>query len=288
MAATKYSYSISNDFPDSLVNPDKLKSEIVASSISIALDYIETNGDVCDIWFKDSLPPADKSTLDNNTTSPAGGLIAAHDNTPNEKETSPVLIEEEHVKTGGHYQAKGWKDNIPASVGWHEFPDISFPYGVNILSAEAYCSPENDGDHFEFQIAPDTIVGNITVDVSASDTIFIVSDSVIENVYVGVHVKLDDGTNIDDCGEIIAIDKNNNQITVETAAVNSFTAATPTNVKMTIFQAKNIHLKNGHRIILGESKIGASYVPANTVMRFRYYNSEAAAKSFDFFFELLY
>jgi len=79
--STKYTYSISADFPGGSVNTTKLQSEIQRSSIIIALDHIDTVGDVLDIWFKDVISLSDKTILDNNETAPAGGLIALHDNT---------------------------------------------------------------------------------------------------------------------------------------------------------------------------------------------------------------
>jgi hypothetical protein len=70
MSATKYTYSINDDFPNQALFEDRLAQEIVASAITIAFDYISTSGDVCDIWFKDELPSADQTVLD--------GLVAAH------------------------------------------------------------------------------------------------------------------------------------------------------------------------------------------------------------------
>lgn len=71
---TKYTYSISTDFPNGKVAPSRLTQEIQASSISIALDYINTSGDDCDIWFKDVLSSGDQTTLD--------GVVAAHSGDP--------------------------------------------------------------------------------------------------------------------------------------------------------------------------------------------------------------
>ena len=82
MTETAYSYTISTDFPGGLVNETKLKNEIDSSSISIALDRIDTEGDIIYIIFVDALTTGDKTILDNDTTGPAGGLIAAHDNSP--------------------------------------------------------------------------------------------------------------------------------------------------------------------------------------------------------------
>lgn len=285
---TKYTYSIANDFPNGAVAPAKLKREISASSIVTALDRIDTAGDVCDVWFKDPLSAGDKTTLDNDTTAPSGGLIGAHDGVAVTLVPEEVVIQEEEIKTGGHFQSHGYKDNIPATSGWYDMPDITWPYPITLLAAEAKAMSANDGDHIEFVVGPDVTVGSISSDVTASDTVINVSQSVLDNVAVGKFICLDDGTNVDDCGRVTAVDKTAGTITVETATANGFAAATPTLVKMTTKMAVNIELSSDHRIALGESKIGGSYVPANTVLRMRYYNQNGSAKSFKFYLEYLY
>lgn len=67
----KYTYSIQNDFPNGAVVTSKLSDEILDSNITIALDYIGTNGDDCDIYFKNDLSSAEQSTL--------SGVVSVHD-----------------------------------------------------------------------------------------------------------------------------------------------------------------------------------------------------------------
>jgi len=67
---TTYTYSIHNDFPNHAISSDRLTSDIISSSIIIALDCINTSGDQCDIIFKTTLSDGDKLILD--------GLVAAH------------------------------------------------------------------------------------------------------------------------------------------------------------------------------------------------------------------
>jgi hypothetical protein len=74
MAATKYAYSIQTDFPNHVVASDRLVQEIRLSSIVTALDCVNTTGDVCDIWFKDTLSAGDESVLT--------GVVAVHSGTP--------------------------------------------------------------------------------------------------------------------------------------------------------------------------------------------------------------
>lgn len=80
--STTYSYTISTDFPAAKVNVEKLVTEIQISPITIAFDNVVRNGDNIDLTFKEALNASNKTILDGNTTNPAGGLIANHDNTP--------------------------------------------------------------------------------------------------------------------------------------------------------------------------------------------------------------
>jgi hypothetical protein len=70
MAQTKYVYSIADDTLNAALSAASLSSEIQASSIVIALDYISSLGDVLDIYMKDALTAGDKTTLDS--------VVAAH------------------------------------------------------------------------------------------------------------------------------------------------------------------------------------------------------------------
>jgi len=81
-----YTYSINDDFPEGAVNATKLHDEITASAIATALEGIKVGGggdsDRLDIVFESELSSGDKTTLDGDVSNPAGGLIAAHDNSP--------------------------------------------------------------------------------------------------------------------------------------------------------------------------------------------------------------
>jgi len=99
MALTAYTYSISEDFPNGKVNPSTLAEQIEASSIVIALDHIETNGDDCDIWFKAALDQADQTTLN--------GIVAAHSG-EEAVDHEPVTIHGFQDLTGYNLFRKGY------------------------------------------------------------------------------------------------------------------------------------------------------------------------------------
>lgn len=196
-------------------------------------------------------------------------------------------IMEENTKTGGHYAAESLVCSIPATTGWHEF-DFSWPVPISILSAEWINDSAFSGDEAQMIVAPDTIIGTITVDVSASASTIDVSQTVIDNTAVGYWVLLDDGTNADDCGRVTSVDEDNLKITVEIPTTNSFLASTPTYVKQTIKMVPSLKLSSSGRHQLGESKIGGSHLPANTTVRVRYNNSDGLAKEFKVIIEYLY
>jgi len=110
MAETTYSYDITSDLPGGKVNPSRLKSEIEISSITTALSRIDTLGGTgqdgvivggnLDIVFNNALSTSEKTTLDGNTTNPAGGLLADHSNTKSTQEIFVFGTEEIYNQVG--------------------------------------------------------------------------------------------------------------------------------------------------------------------------------------------
>jgi hypothetical protein len=70
----KYEFSISSDFPDHRVAPDRLTQEVATSAITVALTRIDTSGDACDLWFKTTLSEGEVGVL--------AALVAAHSGVP--------------------------------------------------------------------------------------------------------------------------------------------------------------------------------------------------------------
>lgn len=83
--STKYTYSIINDFPNQKVDSTRLSSEVIAGDITIALDYINTSSDACDVWFKASLPGGDITTM--------SGVVSSHSGEPPDVIEPPVMAD---------------------------------------------------------------------------------------------------------------------------------------------------------------------------------------------------
>lgn len=82
--ATQFTYNIS-DFPNDKVNSRKLTNEIMDSSITIAIDYINTSTTQCDIFFKTDLSSGEETTLDD--------IVAAHDGVFVDTDDSPRMAD---------------------------------------------------------------------------------------------------------------------------------------------------------------------------------------------------
>lgn len=206
-------------------------------------------------------------------------------------DTIQILEEDpdENRRTGGHFRAKTLAFDVPIGAEWH-YTNFTFPYPISLLSMEYVGINALIDDRILINIAPHTTIGSITSDVTASDTVINVSQTVLDNVEVGYKVELDDGTNVDDLGWVLAKDDIAGTITVETAAVNGFLATTPTLVKQTIPILDEIEIDyTTASITIGATKIGGSYLPANTVIEFGYFNGDASAgKRFRAILEFLY
>ena len=185
-----------------------------------------------------------------------------------------------------NYQFESIDIAISASVGWYE-KSFSFPMNIAIFGGSCLLDAEHLGDKLEVLILDSTIVGNITQDIVVSSNEIYVSASVIANIKMGYVVTLYDGVNTNVLGRVKSIDIENNKITMEFSTTDSFSAFTPTYVKMSVYLARYCYLHGVGEMRMG-GKVGSSLVPANTSMKLRYYNSNAVAKKFSFIFEYFY
>ncbi len=261
---TTYSYSVSSNFPEKKVHPGQLSYEIRENpDIGSGLYKVYKVGDNVDTTFTTSLDSGEQSTLD--------GIIANH--TPS-SQNETVVIREETIKTGGMYMAT--TVYVTAAFGTTSIVNKVFPFPVNVLSAIITTKDEHEGDDLEITLAPDIVIGAITSDVSSSDTVITVSSSVIDNISIGIKMKLDDGTNSDNLGWVTAIDKIASTITVDIAATQSFAASTPTQVKMSHMYIDSYKFGPGCRHEFGNTKIGGAYIPSGKIGEIKYTNNSTS------------
>ncbi len=93
-------FSVLDDMPDSpagVVNQMNLETDIIASAITKTFVSMRTDGDILSILFDDDLTAGDETILHGDSTGPAGGLIAAHDNTATPDVTTKVVMADPEV-----------------------------------------------------------------------------------------------------------------------------------------------------------------------------------------------
>lgn len=69
----KYSFIISEDFPNQKVDLDKLTNELT-NSLEANLEYINISSGICDIWFESEISSADSTSL--------LSIVTSHDGEP--------------------------------------------------------------------------------------------------------------------------------------------------------------------------------------------------------------
>ncbi len=132
MASTKYTYSIADDTLNGKVDNDALAETIQESDIVTALDYINTEADVLDIWFKSELSSGDETILD--------GLVSDHDGEaliPDPTEVTAVVTEqpEPHPFAAPLYRTKNDATTSIETCNKNSTKTIDFK-----LTAERYVS----------------------------------------------------------------------------------------------------------------------------------------------------
>lgn len=109
MAATKYTRSITGDFPNDKVTPCCFKNEIDGSAITPTLISIHTKGDNCDCWFDDALSGGDEAIFD--------GLVAAHQAPDLKDATQTETSGSESTTEETDYQTKLTLNSDPLIAG---------------------------------------------------------------------------------------------------------------------------------------------------------------------------
>ena len=141
MAETSYTYQIQN-FPNQKVSSDRLISEIRASSIVIAVDYVNTDTSSCHVFFKDVLSDGDKNTLD--------AIVAAHSGDPLpdpkfESDGTPVISLKQKQPDGVPVFAEAPRDGSEWVIGSHNFCDPCSWFGDSVRVNDEVLVDSGDG-----------------------------------------------------------------------------------------------------------------------------------------------
>ena len=240
--------------------------------------FCQTEGKYYSVWTEQDTVPACPNNAGDTVSVASSALIT---------KVAPNLIQikEEQQQTGGHYQVRTVGGDMV--VGTNTV-DTSWPFPTSALAIRFMSGSDHKGDLLEVQVGPDTTVGAITADVGIGDSVLTVDSTAIQAFKLGYWLTLDDGVNSYDMGRVIASDTGASTITTENTSTFNFLVATPTLIRMTVKTIVNYEIGEPGTVVLGESKIGGSFVPANVIVRMVYTNNGASTKRFCAQVEYLY
>jgi hypothetical protein len=194
-----------------------------------------------------------------------------------------VVIQEEHVPTGGNFLTEGFSHNMIANTTTKKSVSFSFP--VTSLLARYTTLESHIGDVINLVTEPVTIGVNVS-SVNIADTVLHVSSSVLLHAVIGYEIIITDGVNTDFMDIITNINTNTNMITMKAGAVHSFN--TNSLIKIQKRLIKNITIGSAGINEHGKSKIGGTYVPTGTIVNVLYTNNSNVDKIFNFEADYLY
>lgn len=193
-----------------------------------------------------------------------------------EKFNNTILASE---NSDGDFETTHIKMEIPSGTpGAVTEHDVSWP--MDILLWVTYLTPSSDmiGDQITVMAAPETQVGVIVSPVNIGDTVLYVDPGVFNYVQRGYLVTLNDGTNKDVLGRIIALDSGAGTVTVETPTTYAF--APMTQFQMSIYVLKDIYIFNTETVAIGIKGFKGKQVPAGIILRVYYTNNSGTSKTF--------
>ena len=197
-------------------------------------------------------------------------------------QVNEISIKTEEIKTGGNFKTTSLSLNIPGNTT----SIISYikPYRLSILEFTFRISSLHSNDIINAYVGKNTIIGVLASNAYINNNTIIVSDTVIQNIYIGYDLSITDGANVNLLGEVLSI--MDNVLTFSGTITNNFTIGTY--VRMSIKPVDNYVLGPGGIYNIGSSIRGASGIPANTEISLEYTNTSNDIKTFTLYINLLY
>lgn len=223
------------------------------------------------------------------TECPNDPTHSIHNDSVRVLETYPVgltTLAQETSLTGNSFAIETRKLTIEPHET--ETLDLAWNFPVNILSLFFNTEHKHSGDTLTMSVAPDTVIGAINSDTSATDNIINVTETVIGAIRPGFWLCLTDGTYTSEYLQIIGVNPVAQTVTLDGEIGYNFLATSPTYVKLTIFVMKNLEIQGPHQYRIGDVTHGSASIPTGTPVRIQYTNNSPFIKTFIGTSEYLY
>lgn len=199
------------------------------------------------------------------------------------------IIEEDGV-TQGIYKFKGYKKQIPAGTPGNVTTILhTFPFPISLINGWFIAKDDMEDDTINLTVAEDMVIGAIAAPVYTGNSEITVTSTVIDNIYKGYNLKITDGVNSNDLGQVLDINVENSTLTLENPAANTFNPLSPSYILMSVNVIEDFHIPVGkQRYAFAEKKVGGKYLPAGIPISVKYTNNSGNAKTFAYNMEYLY
>ena len=139
--------SVLYEYTKSPVNAGRLSTEIQASTITVAIDYINVSGANVDIYMKATLSSGEEDLLDS--------IVAAHTGEPWSNDIE-VIVKDQLLGEGSNKRLK-WKGyKFTAYANQVSTYNFTMPYDGNIQGGIFFAGNSKDGDMIEMTLLPGT------------------------------------------------------------------------------------------------------------------------------------
>lgn len=192
-----------------------------------------------------------------------------------------VQIQEETILTGGNFRYESFAFDCAPNTD--TVKNISFSYPISVLTTYAPTEDQHRGDSLTVTVVPQNPIIGVTVsNLNPGESNIYVSTTVLNYLAPGFQCLIGN----ENMGEVLRVNTDTNMITTQYPINNTYVY--PSYVKMNIIITKNVNFIIPMVHTVGAGKIGASYLPANTVFKAVYTNNSSNQKDFVVHIEYLY
>lgn len=161
---------------------------------------------------------------------------------------------------------------------------VSKDSGGNTITTQHATTLSFNGHAYVSYVSP---IGIVTSEVSTGQNVLPCNSTVIQNAKPGMVLCIQSASNEEFLGEVFEVDDVNNTVTIQNDPNNTYPAGSYLYLRIRV--VKNYKLTSPMFHVIGEGKIGGSYISSLYVMRIEYTNTDdTVAKDFSWYVELLY
>lgn len=243
-------------------------------NILVNTEEVSVQGGTIQVRFPSSITSSDKAVLD--------ALIKSY---PDYEEISSGLshpeikVIEERIKTQGNFRIEGLSVSSPPSSTQEQ--TFSWKYPINILGIKINSTTSTVNNVINGSICPTTPIGTTLEDSAQGFSQLTLSSSALQYINIGYTLRTSQSL-----GDVISISPSTNTVILDTPLSTSIPANSPIFIERIV--VKNMKLTENLQITIGDLSIGATYVPANTLLCVKYTNVHNTPSDFTFFIEYFY